>query len=373
MIYTVALVGLISMFFAAIPRKQFKYGLEVAWIIICGFLAIRYDFGNDYMGYLAGFEDVNSYPTFKIDTDDHYEPGWQLLCHLFAPFGFYAMVAVLTIFECYIMYRFVKRYVPERYYWFAIFIFVFTPSIMLVGASMMRNMLAITLVIWSVTYIQKRKIIPFVILIFLASQFHSSAVILYPLFLLGFIKNINTNKWVYGLIIVAYVVLAALSAQLAPMINEVALLAGEEEALEYYIEGAVLHEGGSGIGMLLQMFLFVYLVLSMHKQGNTQRLLFLLLTIGTFVRPFASVVPMINRYSYYFDIFAVVCYPIIWGGSKEQNILGRKPSSLFSTSRLWDLCAIGVVVLLTVYGYIQFFNNPVWVEKYSEYHTIFSL
>ena len=154
MIYTVAIVGLISMFFAAMPRKQFKYGLEVAWLILFVFLAIRYDFGNDYMAYYDDFEMLNSYAKFGIDSDAHNEPGWQILCHLFNPLGFFAMVAFLTAIECYILYRFIKEYVPERYYWFAIFLYVFTPSIMLVGASMMRNMLAITLVIVSIKYIK---------------------------------------------------------------------------------------------------------------------------------------------------------------------------------------------------------------------------
>ena len=140
MIVTVAFVGVIAMFFASLPRKSFKYGLEVAWIIIGIFLAIRYDFGNDYLGYLDGFNYINSWATFQIYEEMHAEPGWQLLCYLFRPLGFFAMVAVLTLFECYVIYRLIKAYVPERYYWLSIFLYVFTPSMMLIGASMMRQM-----------------------------------------------------------------------------------------------------------------------------------------------------------------------------------------------------------------------------------------
>lgn len=373
MIYIVAAVGLISMFFAAIPRKDFKYGFEIAWIIISVFLAIRYDFGNDYMSYYDDFTYITSWATFQIYEEFHSEPGWQILCYLFKPYGFFAMVASLTFFECYVMYRLIKQYVPERYYWFAIFLFVFTPSIMLIGASMMRNMLAITLVIWSVTYIQKQKIIPFVILIFLASQFHSSAVILYPLFLLGYVKRIKINYFFSGLLIVAYIVLSNATDRLAPIINNLAVLAGEEKALETYTANAVFQDYDTGLGSLLQMFLFVYLIFSISKYNERNRVLFLLLLIGTFVMPFASAIPIIGRYSYYFDIFTVVCYPIVWGGEKDDNILGYKPREIMTSKRSWDLGAISVLVLLTIHGYVQFFNNPIWVEKFSEYQTIFSL
>ena len=371
MIYTVAIVGLISMFFAAMPQKQFKYGLEVAWLILFVFLAIRYDFGNDYMAYYDDFEMLNSYAKFGIDSDAHNEPGWQILCHLFNPLGFFAMVAFLTAIECYVLYRFIKEYVPERYYWFAIFLYVFTPSIMLVGASMMRNMLAITLVIVSMKYIKSRKIVPFVALIFVASQIHSSAIILYPLFLLGYIQNVRVHKWVYGIIIVAYMALSAASAHLTPIINDIATLAGEEETVEVYTMRAQFSETNTGVGVILQMILFMYLVLTLYRYNGAVRILFLMLILGTFVVPFASVIPMIGRYMYYFNIFSIVCYPIVWGGVKDRTSLDNKP--IASKNRLWDMGAISVTVLLTLYSYLQFFQNPIWVDKFSTYYTIFSV
>ena len=83
MIYTVAFVGLLAMFFAALPKKNFRYGLEIAWLIIFVFLAIRYDFGNDYMGYWEDFNSLNSWAMFNVDNDLHVEPGWQILCNIF--------------------------------------------------------------------------------------------------------------------------------------------------------------------------------------------------------------------------------------------------------------------------------------------------
>ena len=169
--YIVMFMGLLSMFFAELPRQRFRYGLEIAWLIIFAFLAIRYDFGNDYLAYKDIFDDINAFHNFLIDKDEHVEAGWQILCRMFRPFGFQVMVVCLTAFECLVYYRFIKEYVPERYYWFSIFIFVFNPSLMLIGASMLRNELAIALFVLSTNYIRDRRFIPFAVTTFYLCNF----------------------------------------------------------------------------------------------------------------------------------------------------------------------------------------------------------
>ncbi len=376
MIYTVAIVGLIAMLFASIPRNSvFRYGLEVAWLIIFVFLAIRYDFGNDYMAYKNAFDYQSMIGPFEIDEEAHHEPGWQFLNYLFRSYGFTALVVVLTAFECFVFYSFIKEYVPYKYYWFSIFLYVFDPNNLLIGASMMRNTLAIALFIWSIRYIKRRKLFPYLITIFLATQVHSSAIVLYPVYLLGYVKQIKLNKWGYSIIIILYLWLSfgVSQSELSNTIQNVAALAGEEQALEYYTAGAVFQEGGSGLGAILLLYIFCYLIFTLYKRSDNVRLLFLILVIGTFVKPFALIVPMIGRFAYYFNIFGIVCFPIILGGEKEKYLQGERLPSLYTPQEYGRLGAIMCIVLITIYSYCQFFQNPVWIEKFSTYHTIFEL
>ena len=368
LINIVAILGVVAMVLSAIPKHIFKYGLETAWLLIFAFLAVRYDFGNDYMSYFDGFTWGESFSNeLDIDTETHNEPGWQMLCQLFKPLGFFVFVAVLTAFECFVFYRFVKEYVPEGYYWLAIFLFVFTPSIMLIGSSAMRQMLAIAIFVNSIKYLRGRRLIPYLISIFLATQFHSSAVILYPLYLLSFYQDKSASIKTNSLIIIAFFILSLSSKHMMNIIEYVASFAGEEESMDYYLENAVFQEGGSGFGYIVQIAIFCYLVLTLHMRDPKNRVLFLILMLSTFIIPFASVIPMMGRFSFFFGACGVACYPIILKDDVVNNPNGlnfRKVSSIF---------VLSMVVVLTIYEYITFFMSPVWIEKFSAYHTIFEV
>ncbi len=154
---TVAILNIIVVLFAYLARyRRTKFGLKVSFFLIFLFLALRYDYGNDYPGYLKHFLVINQYAWIDyFGKSLQFEPGWTFLCRLFEPLGFFAMTAVLALFNCVVYYRFIKKYVPPAYYWFAVFLYVFTPGFMLIHSSAMRQSVAITLFIFSIDYLYK--------------------------------------------------------------------------------------------------------------------------------------------------------------------------------------------------------------------------
>lgn len=363
MIYTVALIGLCV---CLVAKSRYKYSLELSWLIIFIFLAMRYDFGNDYMSYYDNFKFFNSYTSFDINDENlHAEPGWVLLCRLFQPVGFFGMVICLTAFQCWVYYKLIKQYVDKKWQWFAVFIFVFDPYLMLVHASMMRQALAAALFVFAIRYIINRKIIPYLLIIYLATTIHKSAIILYPMFFLGYIKDIRFNKYLSIALIALYCVLAYISKDLLEYVYTVADFVDVKEYTETY---SLRKEGVEwGIGALLSLYIFGYTIFSLPQFYNKEvRLLILLMAVGTFIKPFADFLPMVGRLAYYFSILTVVCYPIIISNQYKQIT----KESAFDKSLRWLM--MGVVVLLTLYSYREFFNNEVWQESYSVYRTIFS-
>ncbi|MBO5961819.1 MAG: EpsG family protein, partial [Alistipes sp.] len=242
-----------------------------------------------------------------------------------------------------------------------------------VGASMLRNELAIALFVWSIDYIRDRRLIPFVAITFLAMQFHSSAIVLFAFYLFAYIKNIESKRMVYAFIFIVYVTLLSTTSQLGFIIEDIAMLADEEEALEFYSMDASNVYVGSGVGTIISYSIFVYIVFTTFRYSSNTRLLFYMLLIGTFVRPFAMILPAIGRYAYYFSIFQMVCYPIIWGGPKEHSALGNRLSSIFEKRRIVDLIMLSLIIFMTLYEYFKFFIDPTWIDKFSEYHTIFEI
>ena len=116
---------------------------------------------------------------------------------------------------------------------------------------------------------------------------------------------------------------------------------------------------------IIKVFTLLYLAVTLYARDNKDRILFLLLIVGIFVIPFSSVIPMIGRFGYYFGVCGMVCYPIVL---KDDMVMGVNG---LSAKRV---CSAGVllsVVVLTIFEYMTFFVNPIWVDKFSTYHTIF--
>jgi len=123
--------NMIALLFAWLESSgRYKNGLKISFFTIFLFLSLRYNFGNDYMGYLNSFLETNSYNTFNLSSISYkgYEIGWVLLTRLFGPIGFFAMTAILAALTCIVFYRFIRKYVPPQYYWISIFLYVFSPS-----------------------------------------------------------------------------------------------------------------------------------------------------------------------------------------------------------------------------------------------------
>ena len=130
------IVGIISVFFAWLESiGKWKHGLKFSLFTIFIFLALRYDFGNDYMGYFEFFEDIDSYKTLNLNliTVKGTEIGWIYLNKFFGLFGehgFFLMIAFLAAVTCYILYRFIKNMFRQNITGL-LFIYVFDPTICL--------------------------------------------------------------------------------------------------------------------------------------------------------------------------------------------------------------------------------------------------
>ena len=94
-------IGLICVFLAYLGRyRRLSWGFGAAMTILFVFLAIRYEWGNDYRQYIDKFTVYNSIDEFNYsDPNERWEVGWIFLYRIFKPFGFFSLVIVLTAFE----------------------------------------------------------------------------------------------------------------------------------------------------------------------------------------------------------------------------------------------------------------------------------
>lgn len=350
--YQILIFNTIVVFIAYISsiskKKNSSNWLKLSFVFIYLFLSLRYDYGNDYPTYLRMFNEIN-----YIDYDDKTEIGWQYLCILFHPFGFFVMIAVLAAINCYIYYNFIKEYVPSYYYWLAVFVYVFNPYMMLVHSSAMRQSLAITIFIYSIKYLYEKKYILYVLIILTATLFHRSSTVL--LFLpLVFMWKFKFTRLKIIIIFIFFVILLKYPSVIIPYSQYIVSNYYEKyTGYQNYSNSQI----GTGLGVLYYSFVFILLLNYAKFQNNKNQILFKIATISYYIMAIGLALAMVGRIEMYFQIALIVVIPLIVNEMHER------------TKRL---IFISSYLTITLYSYYGFFQSNVWKYAFSEYKTIFS-
>ena len=384
------ILGVLAVFFAYLARWQARAtGLKISFLLIFLFLALRYEYGNDYGGYLDRFIEITGYSKIFL-TGERWEPGWRFLILIFKPFGFFAMTAVLALFNCVVYYRFIKKYVPPYYYWLAVFLYVFNPYLMLVHSSAMRQSVAISLFLVSIDFLVRKRPIGYFICIALALSVHKSGLVLFPVFLLAFV-NWRLNKVTAVGIILFFVSLFVFAEKLYPFFNQFAAAYFPRYAEEYQsLEGTQLNTGLGLIFMVFQLIAILYYaghefspnigpwetdqdmdysqpqeqldVLPIDEsaalfQVRARRMLYLLAIMTFMFIPLGFLVSMVSRINMYFLPIMIAVFPIILFTAKDK---------------FFKIAFISSLIAFTLFRFVLFFLNPIWRDAFSTYQTIFS-
>lgn len=349
-------ISVIAVFLAYLARfKQIKWGLEVAFILLTIFISLRYDWGNDYSGYLQKFQLTTSYSSFDSEIFN-IEPGWIFLNYISKPIGFFGFTILLTIFEYYVLYRLIKKYVPKNWYWLAVFIFTFNCSLMVVTSSMMRQFLAMSIFIITIEYIISKRWLISILLILLASLFHSSALILLPFSFFGYL-NISLTKLKPYIWFCVYLFLYFFAVDLFGKYFNMLIELEQFKDYEVYV-GEKNVALSTGAGVIINMILYFAMLTHQQYQVNRVKVLFILFAFSVFFNLFADIAPLTGRLGFYFSILSIVCYPLMF--KEIKNIILRN-------------AVLGIYILLLLKTFFDFFSfGSIWHKDFYNYQSIFS-
>ena len=373
--FVVFIVAIVSTLLAYSASKGNKYGLHQAFILITLFFCFRYDFGSDYLAYLQMFNNINRYNIGLLDFNslsifsEKGELGWVLLNKLFNPFGFFGLIAFLSILENYIIFKMIKSYVPVLYQWLAVFIFSFSPALFLIGpCSMLRQWLAVVLFLYSIKYIASNNYIKYFIITAIAISVHTSAWIMAPIYLFSFIKKINFRGSKLLIYVVSFYILWTIFAP-SVFSNNLSFLLDFED-FSYYTN--YLGDKQSNVSMsifglfsyvVMNLFLPFMVLLNLHKLKSEYLYFALLYLMWQLLLPLQSVVPMVSRLGYYFLIFNIIAIPIALylykGNYKKVVFCGVLLFMIFSARELSTLSSGASWKSFATYKTI--FSVPYWL------------
>ena len=171
-------------------------GLKLGILLVSTIAAIHYDFGSDYPVYFGDYKEfINSNYSLSdilkgnVVLGDFggrvFEVGWTLLMYIFSPFGitgFFLLVAFISYFQGAVVFQLIKKYVPDKWRVFALFIYLFNTSLYVGSMSGLRQTTAMTIVACALPLILNRKWLKSLLVVLLAFFIHKSAIILLHLF-----------------------------------------------------------------------------------------------------------------------------------------------------------------------------------------------
>lgn len=357
------LVNIIAVILALFARKKDSKWLKASFFVIYIFLAIRFGYGNDYMGYLRYFLDVNqyvydfsSYISSLFDFNAYrglreVEVGWMFLCKLFQPVGFFAMVAVISGFYCYIHYKIINEYVPTVYYWLSVLIFVFDPQYVLIQASAMRQSVAEVIFVTSFYYLKRKKIFKYGALTYCSSLFHKSSLVNMPIYLLTIKNNKPTIKHII-IIVLIYLFIIVVSS----LLNQYLSLFLARYVDDYSVYEMNAGKLNSGIGIIYFLLIIIIILYHSMKESGDILLINKIAVLSLMIGGMSSVNIMLTRIAYYYVFALLVAIPYVV--YKIENQLLK--AGVMTTYLLY--------VVLMWYSH---FYSYVWHNAYYEYHTIF--
>ena len=181
----VSFVALLFAFFGS-KNKNFK-GLEIAFLILTLFSCMRYNYGTDYKSYMNEFYEINRYSiNYILDNKAFKDKGWFVIQSFMYPIGWFPFVALISIYCNFIYYKFIKKYVPFHYYWLSFFIYAFTFDMFMLQQSMIRQGLAIALMLSvyilldDLDFKHKHKLFGALLITAIAISIHKSAAFTVP-------------------------------------------------------------------------------------------------------------------------------------------------------------------------------------------------
>jgi len=333
----VHIIFLIAFIFA-LPLLNKKYSVYIfTFITLFLFLALRYNYGNDYQSYLILYKKL------------HYTNDWdkELLYTFLNKLipNYQLMLALISLFYIFVIYYLIKNNIDVMKYWQAILLLLINPYLFLIHLSSLRQTIAMCFFIIAIGFLIKKKYIGFFLSIIVAAGFHVSAILLLPIVFISDRKLTKKKK----IFIIILTTLVASTSLFEEILNEILKIFPKYRMYANY------NYTNSLQSTIIFCILFIIMLTNINKLEGKEIIYGKLALISIILSILAVRLTMITRFNIYFEIFIIIAYPLII--SKVSNKIYRY--SLFA-----------FIVSVYLLKYISFFNNATFIDYYSSYHII---
>ena len=253
------LVLFLCVLLGALAEMLFPKSISKTWGVVFALLVVafvlRYGQGTDYFGYQFIYDHMDSWRelTSYAGSGIHSEVGWKILCIVSNKLGlsFVSFTVCLSLFESFLLYRFVKLFCPYKL--FALFLLFPTFYLTYLCSALRQGLMLVLFLGWLLPLLLKGKTWKYLLGCLVCASIHKVSMVLLaaPLVL-----RVPQLKTLHGLVIASFAVgifiaFSGLGAALLPFMpgeavgyydpKEVLSFPVIERILTYFIVAIMFH------------------------------------------------------------------------------------------------------------------------------------
>ena len=248
--------------FVFIKQANKSAWLKTYLVLLCLFLCFGYMTGTDWRAYEQIYKQINFNNLFY---NYFQEPGYYIYM---LPFRFFNVdffvFFIFTKILCYIAIVSKLLTYCDKYKYIGLMYFIPCWGFYLFIDNPMRNLIAVSISLYAIKYLLKRKPIPYFTIVIIAMTFHTSACVMIPAYFFMH-KNLSTKKIVilYITINVLFANRAILAVIISNVFGFIPYVAGK---INSYIESSNIEGAGRVISLGFIIFFTFFVLLCYYKK-----------------------------------------------------------------------------------------------------------
>ena len=326
-------------------KEGIRYWLLVTFVAALPLIyisAIRYNVGADYIPYYRYYLGVlNGAGQGRYEILYFLANKLVASLHLSAPW-FFGFTAVLFLMPVY------KRIISDSPYPYMSIFLLLGMTYFFFFLNGTRQMIGAAFLLLSIPFIENRKFIPFLVLVLIATGFHTTCIVFLAVY---FLVHMDLKPKALTAITLA---VFAFGQFLANFVN------GFLRNMDYYSSylESTFAQRGQGYVVLAMNILLVAFTTVFYQQDNPRfKIYYNLQVVALWASALTGKIVLIDRYRMVFGLASVILIPMTLNGIENKNTRG--------------ICSAAVVVLYFIYAmYTVGMQNSNMVMPYQ---TIFSI
>jgi hypothetical protein len=223
-------------------------------------------------------------------------------------------------------------------------LFMFYAMGFLSNTSIYRQWIAIAILTFTIKYIQERRILPFLCLVFLAFLFHRTAAVFILVYFLKDFK-ISLKYMIVGAVV--SIVIYCLGYRLMIFLNRFARIEAEE-----------LMEGGISLLIVMWIFIILAYLFTGHKFRNkTYSLMFNIVLLGATIQTLSFTFSLWSRVVLYFNLYSIILVP-------NTIVCVEKDNKLLSVPMGFRF-VIELAFVLIMFGWFSLGGIPPYISMWE--------